>query len=153
KTSGKITSIYDLMDTGVQVGQTIYLSPMLSDDPASVRSCLPDLWNKTMLTDDTQTLGRINVLTASPIVLATLPGLTEDMITAITGARPDFTATDQTNPIFQTPTWLVTEAGLTPTTLKLLDKYITCPRRFTAFSRSASLKAADRWSASKPWWT
>ena len=42
------------------------------------------------------------------------------------GTRPDPTTTDSApDPIFQTPAWLLTQANLSPSTLKALDSYIT----------------------------
>src|SRR5262249_42667776 len=68
---------------------------------------------------------RINVNTAPQAVLAALPGLQTSDVQNIISKRPDPSSNEAPDPIFATPTWLITQAGLSPTTLKTLDKYIT----------------------------
>jgi hypothetical protein len=65
---------------------------------------------------------RVNVNTAPPEVISALPGLTPedvDMILAIRGSQ------DPLDPATTTGAWLVTEANLTPTKFRDLEKYVT----------------------------
>ena len=58
-------------------------------------------------------------------MLACLPYLSENDLQNIAALRPQPTAIEAPDPIFQTPAWLLTEANISPATLSKLDKYIT----------------------------
>jgi type II secretory pathway component PulK len=68
---------------------------------------------------------RVNVNTAPQAVLAALPGLQDADVQAILAQRPSLSSTDAPDPIFQTPAWLMVEAGFKASTLKTLEKYVT----------------------------
>jgi hypothetical protein len=146
-----ISSLYDLINSSVNVppsgtsgggatnngpaaggqqGQSstiIYPSPL--KDPSQQESLLPLLLDKVTTSKSTDTPGRINVNTASQTVLGALKAiattLSDNDIQYIIAQRPTQSSADWTDPIFQTPTWLVTRAKLSPTVVKSLEKYIT----------------------------
>jgi type II secretory pathway component PulK len=135
KSSSKINSLYDLINTYVSVpssdpkGQpTIYPSPL--NDPGQLATLLPVLLDKVTTSNNQQIVGRINVNTAPQAVLKSLQGiapeLTDDIITAIINARPSLSGY-QPDPTYNTPAWLLTNnaIGLKPTAMSKLDKYIT----------------------------
>jgi type II secretory pathway component PulK len=126
-----ISSLYDLVTAtvSVRVGSgnnqrtVTYQSPL--KDQSQQQQLLPVLLDETTTSSKAELPARININTASQIVLATLPGLTDTDVQAILTNRPqlsDLTAPDSS---FQTPAWLVTKAGITVAKLKTLDKYIT----------------------------
>jgi type II secretory pathway component PulK len=125
-----ISSLYELINTQVSIpsadpkGQpTSYASPL--NDPGAQRQLLPMLLDKVTTVRDAVILGRININTAPQAVLAALPGLSDADVQNIMGRRPSPSATDPTDPVFQTPAWLMTEANINPSVLQTLEKYIT----------------------------
>jgi len=140
----KITSLYDLIGSSIQMQGTsngkqvnvIYDCPLA--DSASTRDLFPALYDKTTTNQDPQILGRININTCNQAVLNCIANLnvTADNPTAtpylldtdvlmITSTRPQYNSTQPPDPIFNTPAWLITEAGISPAMMKRLDKYIT----------------------------
>ena len=81
--------------------------------------------DETTTTLNTDLTPRINVNTASQTVLETIPGLQDGDIQNILSTRPDPTANQAPDPIFQTPAWLLTEGNLSEATLKAIAPYIT----------------------------
>jgi hypothetical protein len=86
---------------------------------------LPILLDKCTTRNDAEIPARINVLTAPKAVLTTLPGLDESDVQAIISSRPAGDAAESSDPIFQTPAWLVTEANLTTSKVRALERYVT----------------------------
>lgn len=137
-----IGSLYDLINSSVSVpsgtsgaaggqsgqSQTMNLPSPLKD-PNQQESLLPLLLDKVTTSKSKDSPGRINVNTASQAVLTTLKAiattLSDTDIQNIVAQRPAPSSADWTDPIFQTPTWLVTRAKLSPTVVKSLEKYIT----------------------------
>jgi type II secretory pathway component PulK len=99
---------------------TRYPSPL--NDLGAQRQLLPKLLDKATTVRDAEIPGRINVNTAPRAVLAALPGLSDADVQNILGRRP---ADWSTNPTYQTPAWLLTEANLRRDTLRTLERYIT----------------------------
>ena len=101
-------------------------------DPAQVKVLLPLLFDLTTTTQSPDLTPRINVNTAPRVVLSMLtsagiqssPLQDADVQTIIT-QRPQVSATDPPDPIFLTPTWLLTEANLPVKTLAAIEGYIT----------------------------
>ena len=62
--------------------------------------------------------------TASQEVLTAL-GFTTAQVTAIIAAQPLYSSSDPPDPIYQTPTWLITNANITPANLVKLEPYIS----------------------------
>jgi hypothetical protein len=124
----KIKSVFDLVDGYVSVPgpkkntNTIYASPL--NDPAAVRELLPKLYAVITFTDptvETEIPPRININTAPPEVLATLP-FSETELDKILSIRPTPASGELlSDPIYQTPAWLLTEAQLDPEQLRKLD--------------------------------
>jgi type II secretory pathway component PulK len=125
-----ISSLYELINATVSIPSTTpnqpaqkYPSPL--NDPAQLAQLLPLVLDKLTTQKATELPARVNVLTAPAKVLATLPGITDTDVQAITGKRPSSASTDPVDPIFQTPAWLMTDANLTADKLKALERYIT----------------------------
>ncbi len=129
----RIASLFDLVNSTVTITttegnrqiQVVYASPLT--DAGTLRQLLPLLLDKVTTTQDAELPGRINVNTAPEAVLRTLPGVQEQEtdIQNVLTFRPDPATGQQTDPIYQTPAWLITEAGLSPQTLRTLERYIT----------------------------
>jgi type II secretory pathway component PulK len=124
-----ISSVYDLMSGYVAVppsggkGPTSYFgSPLLVK--ARAKAVLPKLFDKTSTSKGKDIFGRININLAPREVLLGLPGLKEADVDKIIDTRPAQGDADA-DEIFTTPAWLVTEAGLSVTTMKGLEKYVT----------------------------
>lgn len=120
---GGNTMAFQQTTTASQNSTTPLPSPL--NDPSQLRQLLPVMLDKLTTVRDTELPARINVNTASRAVLLTLPGLTETDVAAILEARASLTGTDETDPVYQTPAWLMTEAKLPAATLKTLERYIT----------------------------
>lgn len=94
-------------------------------DPEKARELLPILFDRFTTRKSPDLTPRINITTASPTVLSMLPNLTEEDLAAIQAAQPSFENGSVPDPIYATPTWLYTEAGLSPRTLRSLDRYVS----------------------------
>jgi len=105
---------------------TIYASPL--NDPNMLQTELPKLYNIITFVDpttETEIPPRINVNTAPMEVLATLP-FTETELAKILSIRSTLASGELvSDPIYQTPAWLFTEAQVDIGTLRKLEKYIT----------------------------
>ena len=127
----KITSLYSLVNASVSVRvgsgnnqRTInYTSPL--QDPSQQPQLLPLLLDETTVSPNAELMPRINVNTASQVVLSTLPGLTDSDVQAILTNRPQLSDMTTPDPSYQTPAWLIAKAGLTVAKLKTLENYIT----------------------------
>jgi hypothetical protein len=127
KPAKSITSLYELIGTSVtipnkQKGTTHYACPL--NDADTLTALLPLLLDKATTRKDPEIPARININTASLVVLTALPGLTQDELDSILEHRPNPLST-QPPAIFRTPAWLITEANFPPTRLMQLEKYIT----------------------------
>lgn len=127
-----LTSIFDLVNAQV-TGQTkdaqgkstsvLYKSPL--SDVIQQRDLLPKLFTVATISADPEIPARINVNTAPREVIAALPELSANDAERVAGLRPKLSSTDAPGEIYQTPTWLLTEANLTVDTLRKLEKYVT----------------------------
>jgi type II secretory pathway component PulK len=102
---------------------TVYNSPLA--DSAKLAQLLPVLLDKCTTQKNTVIPARLNVNTAPEAALATLPGLTDTDIEAIQAVRPPPGAAEWSDPTYQTPAWLLTQAKLSPTKLQALERYVT----------------------------
>jgi type II secretory pathway component PulK len=125
-----IASLYELLTATVSIPSqnpqqpaVTYASPI--GDAGSQRTLLPKLLDMVTTVRDAELPGRINVNTAPRAVLAALPGLTDTDVQNILAHRPQGGQADPTDPIYQTPAWLLTEASLKSDTLRTLERYIT----------------------------
>ncbi|HEX4590190.1 MAG TPA: hypothetical protein VH120_09705 [Gemmataceae bacterium] len=102
---------------------TVYNSPLA--DQAKLAQLLPILLDKCTTQKATEIPARLNVNTAPLAALEAMPGLTDTDIEAIQGVRPPPGSSDWSDPTYQTPAWLITQAKLSPTKLQALDRYLT----------------------------
>src|SRR5262249_8165188 len=92
---------------------------------------LPPLLDKCTTSQSTDLPPRINVATASHTVLSALVsdsaagGLQDTDVQSIVSKQPTFTPDNPVDAIYQTPAWLITEAGLKPATVQSIERYIT----------------------------
>ncbi|HEV3142271.1 MAG TPA: type II secretion system protein GspK, partial [Gemmataceae bacterium] len=97
--------------------ETVRMNSPLNDQ-SQLTQYLPILLDKTT-TQQTQELpARIDVNTASKVVLGALPGLTDSDVENIIQQRPDPANMDPTDPTYQTPAWLYTQAQIPISKLK-----------------------------------
>jgi type II secretory pathway component PulK len=129
KATTQIASLYDLINAAVVVPSpkantpaTRYASPLTS---STLSALLPTLLDKVTTSSQAILPGRVNVNTAPAVVLSALPGMTTEQVQAILAARPDPSALATADPLFQTPAWLLLQAGFTPQQMKQLENYIT----------------------------
>jgi len=101
----------------------VYTSPL--KDPANQRQYLPILLDLTTTRTDPEIPARINLLTAPEAVLTALPNLQDTDAQTIVSRRPPPGSPESADKLYQTSAWLVTEAGLSPTTVQALDRYVT----------------------------
>jgi type II secretory pathway component PulK len=102
---------------------TLYTSPLA--DQSKLAQLLPVLLDKCTTRQATEIPARLNANTAPMAALAALPGLTDTDIQQIQGVRPAPGAAEWSEPAYQTPAWLLTEAKLSPTKLQALERYLT----------------------------
>lgn len=90
---------------------------------------LPILFDKCTTSQSSDISPRINVNTAPQAVLTALTAAVTNLqgndVQNIMGMRPSMTSDTPPDPIFSTPTWLLTRANISAATLKKLDPYIT----------------------------
>ena len=102
---------------------TVFNSPLA--DQSKLAQLLPVLLDKCTTRKETELAPRLNVNTASIAALTALPGLTETDVEAIQAVRPPPGDPSWTDPNFQTPAWLLSEAKLSLTKLQALERYVT----------------------------
>jgi type II secretory pathway component PulK len=127
----KISTLYELITAKVDVPvgtgmnqRTVTMSSPLSD-PGQQATLLPLLLDETTTTQQTELSPRININTASQMVLTALPGLTGDQVQTILDTRPPTSSDNPPDASFQTPAWLVTQASLPVSALQQLENYVT----------------------------
>ncbi len=131
----KINSLFDLINSSVNVPTTpgqgqgqqtrsvTYSSPL--NDTSQQKELLPKLLDKVTATTDTDLPGKVNLNTAPEAVIRALPNLSETDIESILAQRPDMSASEAPDPIFQTLAWLITEANVSPSAVKAMEPFIT----------------------------
>lgn len=129
KARRRVRSLLELINSQVTVPgkkaedpATIYLSPL--NDPAKQERLLPLLFDQATTRKDAEIPARININTAPPAVLATLP-LTETEVADIIQARPDVASIPTASAVYRTPAWVLTQAKLPLQTARRLEPYIT----------------------------
>ncbi|MER3415982.1 MAG: hypothetical protein C4297_07195 [Gemmataceae bacterium] len=100
-------------------------SPLRSDDFRGLEEKLSILYDRTATDANTELVPRINVNTAPREVLALLSGLSEQQVQSILDNRPGADTDPSLAPLYRTPVWLVTRAGIGLPTLRELERYIT----------------------------
>ena len=100
-----------------------YLSPLT--DANTRRATFPKVLDRTTTSPDNDLPARVNVNTAPPPVLAALPGIQPNEVQAILDHRPSRANAGAADAIFNTPAWLMFEAGISSARVKGWEKYIT----------------------------
>lgn len=127
----QITSLFSLVNATVTVpvknGNTTrsvsYPSPL--SDPNQQANLLPLLLDETTTSPNAALPGRININTASQIVLSALPGLADADVQTILSTRPQISDSTPPDPAFQTTAWLMTQANFSASKCQALENYIT----------------------------
>ena len=130
--TANITSLWDLLDTylACQQGQGQgrrqgwLLSPFMRSNKDQLRTTLNVLLDKCTLTNDYEIPARININTC-PSDILTAMGLNATDAEKLVQYRPSPDMDPGMIPNYKTPAWLVTEADLQPSVIKLFEKYIT----------------------------
>lgn len=125
----KISNIMDLVSKNVEVkvgtGKTqktvTFPSPL--KDPITARQYLPSLYQGYTTSQEVDLPGKLNLLTADPVLLSGLPSVQESDLLNIVSSRPSSMGSD--DPLYQSPAWLFTEAKLDPTKIRSLERYVT----------------------------
>lgn len=128
KPAAKIDSLYDLLTGHVDVttkqGKRVrYVTPLT--DSTTRRATFPKVLDRTTTSSDNDLPPRININTAPPPVLWALPGIQASDVQKILAHRPSRAGGDPPDAIFNTPAWLMFEAGLASSRVKAWEKYIT----------------------------
>jgi DNA uptake protein ComE-like DNA-binding protein len=125
-----IASLYELINAQVsipgstpQAQPTIYPSPLF--DPGQLQQLLPVLLDECTTSNATEIPARINVNTAPPTVLMSLPNISPTDVQSILANRPSQASTDAPDAIYQTTAWLIIKANMSANTLRALERYIT----------------------------
>ena len=92
------------------------------NDPNKLKELLPVLLEMTTTRTTYEMTPRINVNTAPPEVLTALPGLAATDVEKILSVRAGLNPADA---VTQTGAWLVTDAGITASTFRKLERYVT----------------------------
>jgi hypothetical protein len=150
----QIKSLFDLVNSTVNVpngtGPGATSTPLASplNDSGRLSQLLPDLLDKTTTSLSTDLPPRINVNTAPKVVLLGLllannqgassqgasgqgasgqgaGSMTEADVDSILSKRPPLQGGGSSNPIYQTPAWLLTQANLSVDVVKQIAPYIT----------------------------
>jgi type II secretory pathway component PulK len=122
-----LQSLFELIGTEILItsGQgrnmTVRKIACPLNDASRQKDLLPMVLDKLTTSSSSDVPARINVNTAPQAVLTALPGLQPTDVSSIMSARQGGT----TDPIFNTPAWLLTEAHLSANTLKTLDRFVT----------------------------
>ncbi len=124
-----IESRLDLIGAAVRIpasgsSQTerIVLSPF-AEDPPAMREYLPELLDRTTITDTEVIRGRVNVNEAPRIVLRAVPGMDSALVEEIVAARRMGDADEQ--PVRRFPHWVLAEELVSRETMKALEPYLT----------------------------
>jgi type II secretory pathway component PulK len=129
---GRIRSLWQLVNASVNVtigsgrqARTLrYPSPL--SDPNQQRDLLPRLFDSCTTNTQIDMTPRVNINTASPVVLAAVgrvAGLSDADIENILNRRSS--ERSAYDPVYATPTWLLTDVNLNPQVLQRLDRYFT----------------------------
>lgn len=127
----KLNSIYDLVDVKVNVkvnGTDTTLDSPWQTQGRDLATSLPLLLDALTIVDDQTIKGRINVNQASQEVLMGLPGMTEQLASAIMMSKslgPNGEPTTDVMNTRGTTAWLLVEGLADVATMRQIDKYIT----------------------------
>ena len=115
-------------NTTVTTTTTTIIVPSPLNDPSQQSQLLPLLLDQVTTSQKQELPARININTAPLVVMQALQAavnLQDSDVQQIQSKQPDPSSANPPDDSYKTLTWLVTQANLSPTTLKALDKYIT----------------------------
>ena len=125
-----IRSVWDLVNRQVSVTvgreRKLFYSPLNSAE--AQRELLPMLQQYLTTTDSWELAPRININTApEPVVqaLVATKRITEEEVGMLLAVRPDPESEEAAGELYQSTAWLVTEAGLKPSTVRRLERVIS----------------------------
>src|SRR5262249_48312690 len=120
-----ISSLYDLVTGQVsipgstpQAPATVIPSPLR--DRAAQEQYLPMVLDRLTTQRSTEIPARVNVNTAPAAVLTALPGLEEADVQQILALRPQPSSAEWSDPVFQTPAWLMVRANFSGDKMRAL---------------------------------
>jgi len=125
-----LTTVLDLIVPKVRVQYEGQQDPVVLDspfpnDPVAMATYLPELMDNLTVYPPSQPIpGRININQAAEVVLAGIPGMTEDMIDQILSLRQEDPVDAQVNPLHRHETWLLAEGIVTLEEMKELIRYV-----------------------------
>ncbi|MGE3313605.1 MAG: hypothetical protein AB7O26_00730 [Planctomycetaceae bacterium] len=124
-----IVSIMDLIDARVSVPAATGNEPIAIASPFTsardqMRQYLPKLLDDVMLDASPVQIGRVNINSAHPAVLAAIPGIDRALVDQILTARSNQARGDES--LRNQPGWLLTEGIVDIAKLRTILPYITC---------------------------
>jgi len=127
----KTVTLWDFIDTGMAYSfpgpprKKAFLSPLQTTmDKDTLRAMLTLFFDKCSTSSDYEIPARININTCPADVLTAL-GINESDTEKLMQLRPTPDMDPTLIPYYKTPAWLITEAGLSPTTVSKYSKFIT----------------------------
>jgi hypothetical protein len=128
-TPTSISSLFSLINTSFTIpgknGQpaTVYTSPL--NNQSTQQTTLPLMLDLLTTQGTSEIPARLNINTASQVLLSALPGLTPADVEKIVAQRPTYLGGGSADPAYQTTAWLLTQANLSPTALASIDRYVS----------------------------
>lgn len=122
-----LAQVLDLVDTKVQVtfqgeGTATLMASPFSSDPVSAGLTLPQLLDNCTTSAAKTIPGRINANQAPKVLLQSVPGMTEEVLTEILSRRSPEPQAENPNRRFET--WLLTEGIVTLTEMRALTPFL-----------------------------
>jgi len=122
-----LNQVLDLIDAKVQVTFVGSSSPVLmaspfTNDPIAMSFYLPLLMDNVSTTEAKTIPGRVNVNQAPKVLLQSVPGMTEEILTEILSRRSPEPQPDK--PIRRTETWLMAEGIVTLAEMRTLTPFL-----------------------------
>jgi hypothetical protein len=126
-----VKSVWDLVNCQVQVSvpngkstrMVAFPSPL--SDSSQQRTLLPLVLDKCTTASATDLRPRVNLMTASQVVLTALQSVTNLQDTDVQTILTKRQGVDMTDPVYKSVAWLITDCNLPVATLKQLEPYVT----------------------------
>jgi type II secretory pathway component PulK len=140
--SQSIASLWDIVDNVQSLEETIgarritssITSPFQSSNLETLRPILATLFDKFSLTGDSEIPARININTA-PVELLSATPLNPTDVQNIIDHQPSPNTDPSTLQYYRTPAWLLTEAGVSMSTINALNTGGLMDKLFTTYSQ------------------
>jgi hypothetical protein len=123
-----ISSLFSLVNSSITIpgqnGQqaTTYSSPL--NNQSTVQTTLPQMLDVLTTQSTPEIPARLNINTASQVVLSALPNINPADVEKIVAQRPVYVGGGAPDPTYNSTAWLLTQANLSASTLASLDRYI-----------------------------